>query len=76
MTKYFTFCYNNRCLIYNEAKYGANYWLQKPQFNQFKGTKERDNLYNKDLKGDTFSNIKSTKVRFFAIQAEINTDLA
>ena len=25
--KYFAFCYNNRYLIYKEAKYGASYWL-------------------------------------------------
>ena len=25
--KYFTFCYNNDYLIYEEAKYGVSYWL-------------------------------------------------
>ena len=25
--KSFAFCYNNYCLIYQEAKYGVSYWL-------------------------------------------------
>ena len=44
---------------------------------QFKGTNnERDNLYNNNLKGDTFSNIESIRVKFFAVYIGINTDLA
>ena len=74
--KHFAFYYDDRYLIYKEAKYGVSYWLQEPQFNQFKGTKERDDLYNDDLEGDTFSNTESIRVRFFAIQAGINADLA
>ena len=43
---------------------------------QEKWFKERDNLYNNNLKGDTFSNTESTKVKFFTIQAGMNIDLA
>jgi len=25
--KHFAFYYNNKCPVYKEAKYGANYWL-------------------------------------------------
>ena len=75
--KHFTFCYNNACLIYEEAKYGVSYWLQEPHPSQFKGTnKEKDDLYDDNSKGDTFSDIKSIKVRFFTVQAGINADLA
>ena len=40
--KYFAFCYNNKCSIYEEAKYGTNYWPQKPNLKQFKSMKEKD----------------------------------
>ena len=76
MLKHFTFYYNNICLIHKEAKYNTSYWLQEPHPNQFKGTDKRDNLYDNDLEGDTFSNIESAGVRFFAVQTGINADLA
>ena len=42
--KSFTFCYNNYCLIYQEAKYGASYQPQEPKLDVLKGTKEADLL--------------------------------
>ena len=35
VVKYFTFCYNNACQIYKEAKYGASYWLKEPKPDMF-----------------------------------------
>ena len=51
--KHFAFCYNNRCSVYKEAKYGTNYWPQKLSPNQFKGIKEENKqnrlYYGKDI---------------------------
>ena len=74
--KHFTFYYDNIYPIHKEAKYGISYWLQELHPRQFKGTDKKDNLYNNNLKGDTFSNTKNIRVKFFAIQAGINIDLA
>ena len=40
--RHFAFYYNNSCLIYKEAKYNVNYWLQELSLEQFKGIKEED----------------------------------
>ena len=40
--KHFAFCYNNRCQVYEEAKYGASYWPQEPSPDKFKGTAEKE----------------------------------
>ena len=48
MIKSFVFYYNNYYPTYQEAKYGINYWLQKPKLNVFKGTKEADLLQEID----------------------------
>ena len=42
MLKHFVFCYDNRCPIHKEAKYGASYWPQELSLDQFKGTKEEE----------------------------------
>ena len=42
--KSFAFYYNNYYLIYQEAKYGASYQLQKLKLDIFKGTKKADLL--------------------------------
>ena len=49
--KSFTFCYNNYCLIYQEAKYGASYQLQELKLDTLKSTKKADLLQkiNQDL---------------------------
>ena len=46
--KSFAFCYNNYCLIYQEAKYGASYQLQELKLDVLKGTKEADLLQEID----------------------------
>ena len=46
--KSFVFCYNNYCLIHQDAKYGVSYWLQKPKLDVLKGTKEVDLLQEID----------------------------
>ena len=40
MIKSFAFYYNNYCPIYQEAKYGINYWLQELKLDILKGIKE------------------------------------
>ena len=51
--KHFTFCYDNRCQVYKEAKYGASYWPQEPSPDKFKDTEEEDvqdrHFYGKDI---------------------------
>ena len=42
--KSFIFYYNNYCLIYQEAKYGASYWPQELKLDVLKGTKKADLL--------------------------------
>ena len=60
MIKNFAFCYNNYCLVYEEAKYSASYQPQELTENKFQGTRE-DNTYTFNLeKGETFSNIENT----------------
>ena len=53
MLKHFVFCYNNRCPVHKEAKYGANYWPQELSPDQFRGTEEGDKqdrlYYGKDM---------------------------
>ena len=51
IVKHFAFYYNNAYQIYKEAKYGASYWLKEPKLDMFKGTEDKDRLYelNKDL---------------------------
>ena len=50
--KHFAFCYNNRCPVYEEVKYGVSYWLQELSPEQFKDTEEEDEpnrlYYRKD----------------------------
>ena len=51
--KHFAFCYNNKCLVHEEAKYSVSYWPQKPSLKQFKNTKKKDKqnkfYYRKDM---------------------------
>ena len=42
MLKHFTFCYNDKCPVYEEVKYGASYWPLKPTLSQFKNIKKED----------------------------------
>ena len=74
--RYFTFYYDDRYLVYKEAKYGVSYQLQEPSLERFKGTRYDSNyLYGLDLReyleGDdgTFSNIESVYDRYYAIVA-------
>ena len=46
--KSFIFCYNNYCLIHQEAKYGASYQPQELKLDVLKGTKEADLLQEID----------------------------
>ena len=46
--KNFIFYYNNYCPIYQEAKYGASYWLQELKLDALKGTEEADLLQEID----------------------------
>ena len=46
--KSFIFCYNNYCLIHQEAKYGVSYWPQELKLDVLKGTKEADLLWEID----------------------------
>jgi len=38
----FAYCYNNVYQIYEDAKYGASYWLQELELRGLKGTRELD----------------------------------
>ena len=71
--KYFTFCYNDSCLIYKEAKYNVSYWLQELSLDQFKGTSEDgEDLYNLGINLeniDMFSAIRAVKNVYFAEKA-------
>ena len=51
MLKHFAFCYNDKCPVHEETKYGISYWPQEPESKQLKGIKEADRLWelNKDL---------------------------
>ena len=40
IVKYFTFCYNNKCYIYKEAKYRVSYQPQELRPESFKGIEE------------------------------------
>ena len=42
VVKHFTFCYNNVCQIYKEAKYSVSYWPKELKPDTFKGTKKED----------------------------------
>ena len=44
MLKHFTFCYNDKCPVYEEVKYGASYWPQEFKLEQLKGTKKTNRL--------------------------------
>ena len=69
--KHFTFCYDNKCLIYEKAKYNAGYWLQELSLDQFKGIlKDGENLYDIgiDLKDiSTASDTKAAQNIYFAV---------
>jgi len=51
--KHFAFCYDNRCQVHEETKYGANYWPQELSPDKFRGTEEEDaqdrHHYGKDM---------------------------
>ena len=56
MLKHFAFCYNDKCPVHKEAKYGASYWPQEPKSKQLKGIEEADRLWElKQNPTDTFS---------------------
>ena len=40
VVKHFAFYYNNVYLVYKEAKYSVNYWLQELDLVKFAGTAE------------------------------------
>jgi len=40
LIKHFTFCYNNACQVYKDAKYGVSYWPQELELRGLKGTIE------------------------------------
>ena len=40
--------YNNHCLVYQDAKYSINYWLQELKLDRLKSTKEEDLLQEID----------------------------
>jgi len=42
LIRHFTFCYNNICWIYKDAKYGVSYWPQELELRGLKGTRELD----------------------------------
>ena len=48
MLKYFTFCYNDRCPVYKETKYGTSYWPQEPESEQLKDIEKMDRLWELD----------------------------
>ena len=48
MLKHFAFCYNNKCPVHEEAKYGVSYWPQELESEQFKGIKEINRLWESD----------------------------
>ena len=59
--RHFAFYYDDNCLVYKKAKYGANYWPQELSLEQFKGTKEENkqnrlqygtDIYRNDLIGN------------------------
>ena len=72
--KSFTFCYNNYCLIYQEAKYSISYWLQEPKSDILKSTKKADLLQeiDQDLIA-TFNKVLAAIVLQEYIRATNNT---
>ena len=42
--KHFAFCYDDKCPVYKETKYGASYQPQEPELEQLKGIKKMDRL--------------------------------
>ena len=40
--KHFAFYYNDKCPVYEKAKYSASYWPQKLNLKQFKGIKKKE----------------------------------
>ena len=68
--RHFAFCYNDSCLIYEEAKYGISYWLQELSLDQFKGILEDgEDLYNLRINLDnidTYSDIEAVQYMYFA----------
>ena len=42
--KHFAFCYNNKCPVYEETKYSANYWPQEPESEKLKEIEKTDRL--------------------------------
>ena len=64
----FTFCYNNACRIYKDAKYGASYQPQELELRGLKGTNKpacrsdiKDNKFNA---GEAFTNNKAIKAAY------------
>ena len=72
--KSFVFCYNNYYLIYQKAKYSANYQLQELKLDIFKGTKEADLLQeiDQDLIA-TFNKVLAVVVLQEYVKAAKNT---
>ena len=61
-TKYFTFYYNNSCLIHKEAKYGVSYWLQELSLDQFKGIfEDGKDFYNIGIDPENINMFSDTK---------------
>ena len=65
----FAYYYNNVCRIYEDAKYGASYWLQELLLSKFRGTNKL--AYRSDIKddkfniGEAFTDNKATKVAYW-----------
>jgi len=56
--KHFAFCYDNRCQVHEEAKYGTSYWPQKPNPDEFRDTQEKDKQNRLYYKKDMYRNNK------------------
>jgi len=61
MLKHFAFCYDNKCSVYKEVKYGASYWPQKPKSKKLRGTKEVDRLWESDKVFTVIFNLETAK---------------
>ena len=64
----FTYCYNNACRIYKDAKYSVSYQLQEPLLSKFRRTNKP--AYRSDIKddkfntGEAFTNNKAIKAAY------------
>ena len=66
IVKHFTFCYNDRCPVYEEAKYNISYWPQESESEKLKEIKETDRLW--ELKQDSTATFSPKSAKILIMQ--------